>query len=310
MITPERRTVAPMVEVLEEPSPQPLVITLHAGVGEAAVTLSTNPQPDGSGVRWVLSDVEGWLSTPPTEPIVSPVGLSDRSAAASRFPLEAREITVHGTVLTPAFNTAEQARHRLYMAFNGYASDLPIIVNEAVPKRVSARLGGAIETEPIGPSHFAFSVPLIMPDPLKYGIEQQGDATDAQAPGELAVRFPLAFPLVFSDSGQGTGRMALTNTGTAPTFPLSRITGPLPEGWRIVNETSGASLTFTTGLGAGQVLMIDHAERTATIDGYSIAALASGTWWPLAPGRNSLRFLAPSYHGSASWTATFYDAYL
>ncbi|MEV6817836.1 hypothetical protein AB0M72_03680 [Nocardiopsis dassonvillei] len=310
MIAPERRTVAPMVAVLEEPSPQPLVITLQAGVGEAAVTLSTNPQPDGEGVRWVLSDVEGWLSTPPTEPIVTPLGLSDRSAAASRFPMNAREITVHGHCLTSAFDTAEDARARLYRAFNGYTTDIPITVTEAVPKTIRARIGGAIETEPIGPSHFVFSVPLIMPDPLKYGVEQQGDTTDAQAPGELSFRFPVAFPLVFSDSGQGTGRMALTNTGTAPSFPMSRIAGPLPQGWRIVNETSGQALTFTTGLGAGQVLMIDHAERTATIDGYSIAPLASGTWWPLLPGRNNLRFLTPVYDGSASWTASFYDAYL
>jgi hypothetical protein len=306
----ERRTVSARVELLAEPSPQPLVITLQAGSGETAVVLSTDPHPDETGVRWVLSDVEGWLSTPPTEPILTPLGLSDRSAAAERFPMEAREITVHGHVLSPSFDTAESARHRLYRAFNGYTADIPITVAEAIPKRVRARTGGAIETEPLGPSHFAFAVPLVLPDPIKYGTLQRGGSTDAQAPGELFATFPFTFPLAFSNSGRGTGRMALTNHGTAQTFPTSRITGPLPQGWRIVNETSGESLAFTTALGAGQTLTIDHTERTAAIDGYSIAALASGEWWSLAPGRNSLRFLTPEYDPAATWMAIFYDAYL
>jgi hypothetical protein len=305
-----QRTVSAVPMVLEEPSPRPLVITLRVGEGESAVVLSTDPHPDESGVRWVLSDVEGWLSTPQAEPIVTPLGMSDRSVAAARFPKSAREITVHGHVLTPAFDTAEAARNRLYRAFDGYTTDLSVVVEEAVPKRITARLGGAIETEPIGPTHFAFAVPLILPDPLKYGTEQRGGTTDAQATGELSLRFPLTFPLVFTGPVSGTGRMTLTNEGTAHTFPISTITGPLPQGWRIINEATGDTLSFTTALGARQRLTIDHGERTADIDGYSIASLASGTWWPLTPGRNQLRFLTPAYDPAAQWTATFYDAYL
>ncbi|WP_159944810.1 MULTISPECIES: phage tail domain-containing protein [unclassified Nocardiopsis] len=306
----QHRTITAVPMVLAEPSPQPLVITLQAGVGEAAVTLSTDPHPDEAGALWVLSDVEGWLSTPPTEPVLTPLGLSDRSAAAARFPMSAREITVHGHVLSPAFDTAESARHRLYRAFDGYTQDIPITVSEAVPKRIMARIGGAIETEPIGPSHFAFAVPLVLPDPLKYSVVQRGETTDAQATGDMAVSFPLTYPLVFTGPDSGTGRMTLSHEGTAHTFPISTITGPLPAGWRIINETTGETLSFTTALGARQKLTIDHGARTADIDGYSIAALASGTWWPLIPGRNALRFLTPAYDPAAQWTATFYDAYL
>jgi hypothetical protein len=310
MIESGCRTASPRVELLAEPSPQPLVITLKAGTGDAAVELSTDPHPDAVGVRWVLSDIEGWLSTPPTEPIVTPLGVADRAVAAARFPMSAREITVHGTVLTPAFDTAEIARHRLYTAFSGYTADIPLTVTEAVPKKVVARTAGPVETVPIGPSHFTFAVPLILPDPLKYGTVQRGDTTDAQAPGSLAVTFPWTFPLRFTSSGDGTGRMVLVNAGSAPTFPVSRITGPLPQGWRISNETSEETLTFATALGAGQTLLIDHAARTATVGGYSIAALASGSWWPLLPGRNNLRFLTPVYDGAASWSVAYHDAYL
>ncbi|GAA4908020.1 phage distal tail protein [Streptomonospora salina] len=295
---------------MAEPTPQPLIISLRVGEDEAALVLSTDPAADESGVAWLLSDIDGWHATPPTEAVVTPLGLSDRSVAAARFPKSPREITVHGYALTGSFDTAEDARNRLYRAFDGYARELPIVVEESTPKRISARTAGAIETAPLGPTHFTFAVPLILPDPLKYGLNLRRKATDAQAPGELGTTFPLEFPLTFTDSGRGTGRMTLTNSGTAPTYPVSVLNGPLSEGWRIVNEATGDFLSFSTGLGHGQRLRIDHAARTADINGAPIAALANGSWWPLQPGRNPVRFLAPAYHPEAAWTASFYDAYL
>jgi hypothetical protein len=113
---------------------------------------------------------------------------------------------------------------------------------------------------------------LRAPDPLLYG------PTISQSTGFPAQVAGLGFPL-FTDRTVRTGmldygarstsgRLILTNEGTAEVWPVFEVAGPVPvEGFDIVRTDTGDRIRFVGAVPVGSSLVIDSASGTAVIDG-------------------------------------------
>jgi hypothetical protein len=115
------------------------------------------------------------------------------------------------------------------------------------------------------------------------------------------------------------GLMTLTNNGTADTGVIFELRGPLSAPITIVNQATGALLTYSVNGAAGEILTIDTGARTVMLGGTASrrAQLTTAQWW-LLPGSStgsptttvvSWRHGAPS-NTVASLTARWRDAYM
>lgn len=81
---------------------------------------------------------------------------------------------------------------------------------------------------------------------------------------------------------------ALANTGTVDTYPIVTIVGAFTA-ITFTNNDTGKTLTITTTRIAGDVTVVDFKQRSVTINGVQNSAVASGTWWPLTVGGDSVK---------------------
>lgn len=161
---------------------------------------------------------------------------------------------------------------------------------------------GLADTDtPIGKAT-RFRVPLIAPDPLRFG-DPQGYPGGAN----------------YQDVSEDTYAFAITNVGNAPAPLTAYVQAPaggaahLPM---IENLTTGQSARYNFGLFDGQELVVDGRAHAATLvagseesnvtDFMSNAFLVGGLH--LAPGENSLRVTVavPGVRFRLAYTARYY----
>ena len=130
-------------------------------------------------------------------------------------------------------------------------------------------------------------------DPLRYG-------DTVNAPTGFAVQAGgLEFDLFtdgtshtgFLEFGQqgATGRVSVSNTGTAPTAPQFEITGPVPR-FSVVHVQSGRRVSFAQAVAAGDRLLIDTATGVVVLNGGDVdysGLLTRAEWAPIAPGETA-----------------------
>lgn len=119
--------------------------------------------------------------------------------------------------------------------------------------------------------------------------------------------YPLVYDRVYPFSA-GKGATDVSNFGTAPTYPVVRIFGPVSGPW-LTNETTGETLGFsdTLSIASGDYLEVDMGAQTARLDGSTDPAdsrlgfldFGGSTWWPLVAGINTVRF-HPTTHNTPS----------
>lgn len=280
--------------------------------------------PDSDGAMWWWQNLDGWFGTTAIDAAFASVGNSDYATAAPRFPRKPREITITGVCLAPSLDDAMYARDRLAGTWGDPNTEFTLQVDEPVPKWATVRMSGQLLAPwPDSYGHgagFGFSIPLTAADGLKYGLPQRIAGTDAQTPGIYAWTFtgsPTGLRFSGSPTGLrysgsnigGAGRLTLFNGGYAPSPPVSTIRGPLPSGWTMLLESTGEWLTVGSALGAGTVLDIDHRAQRMTVAGQDVSIQASGTFFSIPPGEQTVRFLADTYNASATLTMSCYDAY-
>lgn len=113
----------------------------------------------------------------------------------------------------------------------------------------------------------------------------------------------------------GGARTTIVNAGTAETYPLSVIHGPISGGLVYANLTTGEELVWTNGLTLGDTdtLVVDHGFDEITRNGQAVLdfqgfdALHS-IFWPLEPGDNELAVLPFSSGAGAQIDIYWRDA--
>lgn len=118
-------------------------------------------------------------------------------------------------------------------------------------------------------------------DPLMYGLETVG-STGVPTPG-VGVADPITDP--FSEGAPGNlGRVAFTNTGTAPTSVTLMVAGGLSGGVEIRVVETGEILRLERLIPDGSVVTFRSRTGRAVIDGQSdVTGFLTVDDWPQVP---------------------------
>ena len=191
------------------------------------------------------------------------------------------------------------------------SQELPLIVNGN--RLINCRPSRRFVPDPIDEWQswtVAPEIEFTATDPRIYDSTlQQPNAGLATVSG--GVTFPATFPLSFGAPASG-GYIFVTNNGTFETRPVAVIQGPVTNP-SIQNVTSGQTLAFSITLGNTDTLTVDFNARTVLLNGtgnrYNAITVGS-SWFTLAPGNSTIRFLASTYSAGALLTLNYRSAWL
>lgn len=296
---------------------------------------------DALGAMWIVSDMQGWFQTPPIQTGVQQLGFRDLSSATTRFPRQARPVTLTGQCFATTLIDLWQARDRLFGAWGDPNTTFNMTVTQPdqAKQLTRCRLNGQIDApwEPgnpiVGWFQFSYSIPIIALDPLKYSTTPDTANTPPNTFGELQLSFPLtrtmhagptsystpalAFPFTkggsipaikFAYSGGSSGFASVQNNGNEMSFPYITITGPVNNGWYIQNNATGDQFAVNTAIPVGATLVIDMQNNLAMLGGVVVNAQVQGDWFACPPGENDLQYFAANNDGS-NMNVTLYSAW-
>lgn len=266
---------------------------------------TTAVTPDAFGVRWKTTKIDGWFDGWEGSGTIEQKSQADGAWVSPQY-AGPRVIHHAGSFEADSWDAATRAWDRLL-------AQLPF--RQLATLLVSTGEGG-VETQtslvrqhekPILNRHHTrgdFSLSLLAPDPRKYSATSRSVGlvlpllTGGIAP-------PLTPPITITGS-TSQSQATLTNDGNVDTYPTIMITGPCPP-CTIDNLRTGERMRVLDAIPAGQSLVIDVLNGTATIDGQSRRVL--GTWWALRPGANEVAFAASGYDAGAALSIVYRSAW-
>jgi hypothetical protein len=235
----------------------------------------------------------------------------DGSAAASFFPVRKRYITLGGYCVASDESQAERLHDILVRDAFPRNQVITLERHESVPKFVGCRRSGPIEMDwSVVRNAFRWQTTVMCEDPFKYALTEQSYSTGVSGTSLTGHSFPVTFPMSFTGTGSVASGISFYNEGTADsTNFFIQLNGPLAKGaWRLVNETTGGTLGYNVGLGAGDFMTLYFKEQTASLNDVPVIAPYTGTFWSLAPGSNAIRLYA-EYDANASATIYGFSAW-
>lgn len=162
-----------------------------------------------------------------------------------------------------------------------------------------------------------FSVGLTSLSPYLYGLDQVHGVS-----GLPSSSGGMSFPYHFEEAGVSSsswmwseevvsGRVALSNEGTAPSPVMIRIDGPVVKP-QVSHVGSGHVMAFNMSLGWGHYVTINGVTHEILVDGTDPARdrVVRREWSQAEPGANVWGFNASEYSTAARMTVSFYPAYL
>ena len=160
------------------------------------------------------------------------------------------------------------------------APPVRIIARRAAPLRIGGRLPKT------------FTVPLVAADPRIYGQALRG------------VSGPT-----------GAGQLSVVNDGNAAAPPTVtvRATGTLNTPIVITNHATGEDVRLALTLTAGQVLVVDFAAKTVTVNGanrYDAVDFTLTEWWEVQPGTQAVSVAVGGSSGAGTWDIAWRDAWV
>lgn len=276
---------------------------------------------------YTLDDFEGWWDTPTPRAVILPNGGGYGSVAGGQWESAEAYKTLTGTVILP-YTQQDAVRRALLLALPT-TQDVPIAYYgegwEDDKQAFVRRYDKATFNRDL--AYMEFSIPLVMLDPHKYGLQAVEGSCGAYS-GERFARFYEEDPPnvwvrkydLGNDSRiyirQGTlsgmpAAVSLVSEGDVVSRRVTAsVTGPLERGgWWLINETTGEKIYARTGLLDGQAINFDTARRRAWIGGTDVTDKVYGDWPTLTPGSNVFHLIS-STPSVAYATISALEAYL
>lgn len=270
---------------------------------------------DDFGCRWVVT-AQTFNSGSGRKLHVSerPFGMG---AYRARSYSAARSDTMQGWCQAPDFAGSAAARDRLLGVFPDGAQ-LALVKSDGLSTRQllvelnadAPKIDGWADAQ-----GFDWQLPLYAADPRWLDTAVQtagpftvgGPATDGLDWGSGGLDWANC-GLDWGSSGN-SGVLSLSNLGTAPTWPVFTVVGPLTNP-TFTNPATGDVIAYTGTVQAGQTLVIDTSPftRSVTLNGVDrFGFLASAQWIEIPPGGQvTVQF---SGTGAGTVTATWQYAY-
>ncbi len=272
------------------------------------LTLSGQP-----GSPFGVSTVQGWDELPSSR-----YDSMARPQAHGRFDTtpwsDERIVTVGGACTGPDRDALLRELSSVMTWPSGRGSTEPLVITRAGRTltgfaRLTAFKVPTDENWAVG--NFPYALEFRCPDPLRYG-----DPVSQSTPFPT-LRGGLEYDLYTdgtTDTGvleygdaSDTGRMVLTNDGTADIAPVFQVSGPVPpEGFDIAVVGTDQRLRFSDPVAAGSVLVIDSATGAVVIDGTADRGgrLTYRDWFSVPAGRSvEIAFINLGTYSTATMTA-------
>lgn len=191
-----------------------------------------------------------------------------------------------------AFGIGHDYRQSAVLSFTGFYRGADRASTIAAKHVLTGTLGGgqpklAVLTDVDGSTHrivsirsapitdnrdslvFTFSVVMTATDPLCYGDSISVSTGIPMSGGGLI--FPLGSTDAYWDFGEdgASGRVLVSNPGTAATFPSLSVSGGLGSGFVVTDVATGESVPFYRPIPEGSTVTVNQRTGRASIDGQS-----------------------------------------
>lgn len=237
---------------------------------------------DSHGVQWILTDEKGFWGTPGTGATLAP-RLNQHGQTRSPGWKKERTVSLTGRCYAPEYSVLRQAEANVL----GLLSDPTVpgkltCYSEIGAQTLSVFLDDAILCTPldiVSEPGVEFSIQCVAPDPRKYSVEQQTQATGLPFDAGDGLDYNQVVSgdtgLYYGASGvdglafgtfTGAGFMTLQNIGTAPATPIYTLYGPLTTP---IITASGYSMRYNGTLAAGDSVVIDPSAPSVVFNGAS-----------------------------------------
>jgi hypothetical protein len=219
---------------------------------------------------FTISSWSGWWDGAPMRVPVNDRPQSDGAFGSSNNYRGARAVTVEGLWVGSDMESAYTALRQL-RAMQPRGIPSPFIVSEPFESTSSVvALAGVRGPRELFAPQFTYVFDVVAYDPLRYGSEVSASTGVPVSGGGLL--WPLGTTALeywdWGDSGT-SGRVSITNAGTADVWPTISALGGLGEGFVATNVATGETIRFERPIPAGSTVAINQRTGSASIDGQS-----------------------------------------
>lgn len=230
---------------------------------------------DEYGVTWVVTDIDGWWSTPEVEVPSISRGYGDGEYDV-QGKYRARIFTITGVFLTPDPSLVEDARDRLIKATDLVYKGAWLITGKKSVRASFVRLEGQVSTTTVtARGRTEFEIPLKAVDPIKY--EWNSSNSEGYFISEINVKNILN-PL--------SGKLFITNKGNYPVPVYLEVFGPIVGPATVHNKTNDELIIITSSLTGSKGQTIENKQLTFDRDSFKdIATLTTTAKHNFSEGR-------------------------
>lgn len=269
--------------------------------------------PDVYGCTWWATVEDGWRIPP--SPRLSRVNRPRRHGEVDpgQAWLPGRVMDLKGLVEAPDHASLAAAGERFSGLLAAGVLATLVVDEDGVVRQADARLGDAPTFDLLTPIMATWTLPLLMPDPLRYTAGDAQTASTGLPEAAEGLVVPSTVPWEFATGGT-VGRLTLSNAGSAPTRPEFVITGPVINP-RIEHTTSGRVLDFSVDLGSVETLTVrtDTGEvlRNGVENARNLLTSASSPVVSIEfpAGENEVFYRASSSTGGSTLSVTYRSAH-
>lgn len=119
----------------------------------------------------------------------------------------------------------------------------------------------------------------------------------------------LRWPLTYGDGAESVKSVCtVTNRGTSKAYPIIYVSGYMPQGFAVTNQSTGEQLVYSQPVGSS-VLEIDCRSRTASVSGVDVTRNVIQRGFPTVPAGGSLT-LSLSAEGIGTVEVAVRDTYV
>lgn len=272
---------------------------------------------DDSGVTWMATGLSGWRGSPSTTLAVTQRP-ADHGGWASPSPkLTPRQLELDVLIAAPTTAAMTAAYEQLLTAVGIGAVTLSVIEDGVARQATVYRNGDVLPKDDAG-LWATYSVPLIAPDPRRYGGLTTVQLKLPSSSGGLSwsVSWPISWPATVV-----SGDAALPAGGTIASSPLITIYGPTSGGTPLTTplititgaDGSVSTLTYADTVGVGDWVAIDCATRSVLYNGQATRRgllQVVGGWPTVPPGGASATFRAATYDATSRAVVSYRPAWM
>jgi hypothetical protein len=155
-----------------------------------------------------------------------------------------------------------------------------------------------------------------VPSGVWEAVEESETTVLADVAATTGRSYPKVYPWAYAAT-MSTAATIVGNVGSVPSHFVARLYGPCTAP-RLVNETTGEEITFTSSLSlsAGEYVEIDTRNRTALALSNTNASRLTyvdfevTSWWRMEPGDNKVRYAPMTSSAGSAAVITYRPAWL